>query len=204
MAKSNNLELIRVHLFDDVDRLKDQNINSKSIERIQRLRAAFTMWNKYPLKKDAEIRDYIMSFAGVARSAAYEDIQILKTILGEFNESSKEFHRLRFNTMISETYEMAKAKQDTKSMATASAHYAKYNQLDKEDSLKIPWDKIIPQNFEPTSDPTVIGIKAIPNIRARIDAMKKRYIDDIAEDINYEEIDFNEDQYFNNEETSLL
>lgn len=204
MAKSNTLELLRVHLFDDIDKLKNANLASQSIERIQRMRAAFVMWNKYPLKKDAEMRDYIMSFGGVQKTAAYQDIQLLKILLGEFNETSKEFHRFKFNSMINKAYEMAEHKKDAKAMAAAAANYAKFNQLDKEDAVKIPWDEIIPQRFEPTSDPSVIGIKPVKNIQARIEAMKRKYIDDIADDISFESVDFDEESYFENEKTNIL
>ena len=125
MAKSNTLELLRVHLFDDIDKLKNANLASQSIERIQRMRAAFVMWNKYPLKKDAEMRDYIMSFGGVQKTAAYQDIQLLKILLGEFNETSKEFHRFKFNSMINKAYEMAEqctANRDRNTRSRAAAY----------------------------------------------------------------------------------
>lgn len=199
MAKPKTLELCRLHLFDDVDKMNEEGLSIQSQNRILRLRAAFNMWNKYPLKKEAEIRDFIMKQSGVERSAAYQDIQILKTLLGDFAESSKEFHRFRFNHMIANTYAMAERKQDARGMAAASGNYAKYNMLDKEDSVKIDWDQIIPQRFEPTSDPTVIGIKPVANIQDKINEMKKRYANDIIEDIDFEEVDFNEDDYFKDE-----
>lgn len=204
MAKPQTLELCRLHLFDDIERLQENKISQQGIDRILRLRAAFTMWNKYPRKKEAEIRDYIMQQSGVERTAAYEDIQILKTLLGEFAESSKEFHRFRFNFMIENAYDLAERKQDARAMAAAAGNYAKYNQLDKDDAVKIPWDEIVPQTFEPTSDPSVIGIKPVANIREKIAAMKRKYINDIAEDIDFEEVDFNEEEFFRNEEKNIL
>jgi len=197
MAKPQTLELCRLHLFDDVDKLKQVSVSQQGIDRILRLRSAFNMWNKYPLKKEAEIRDFIMKQSGVERTTAYEDIQILKILLGDFQETSKEFHRFRFNHMIDKAFEMAERKQDGRGMATAAGNYAKYNKIDQEDVLKIPYEDIVPQPFEPTSDPTVIGIKPIPNIREKIGAMKKKYMNDIAEDITYEETDFNAEEYFN-------
>lgn len=196
MGKPQTLELCRVHLFDDVDKMRENKLSQQAIDRISRLRAAFTLWNSYPLKKDAEIRDYIMRFSGVNKTAAYEDIQILKILLGDFAEAPKAYRRFQFNAMVEETYEMAKRRKDPKAMAAISATHGKYNQLDKEDAEKIPWDEIVVQPFEPTSDPTVIGIKPIANIREKIAAMKKKYMSDIAEDIDYEDVDFDEDKYF--------
>lgn len=204
MAKPQTLELCRVHLFDDIDRLKNNSLSQQAIDRILRLRAAFNLWNKYPLKKEAEIRDFIMKHAGVERTAAYEDIQILKILLGDFQETSKEFHRFRFNHMIDKAYEMAERKQDARGMATAAGHYAKYNKIDQDEAVKIPYEDIVPQTFEPTSDPTVIGIKPIPNIREKIAGMKRKYMADIAEDITFEETDFNEEEFFADEKENLL
>jgi hypothetical protein len=200
MAKPQTLELCRVHLFDDVEKLKNNNLSQQAIDRIVRLRAAFNLWNKYPLKKEAEIRDFIMKYSGVERTSAYEDIQILKILLGDFQETTKEFHRFRFNHMIEKAYEMAERKKDGRGMAAAAGHYAKYNKIDQEDAIKIPYDEIVPQPFEPTSDPTVIGIKPVANIREKIASMKKRYFADIVEDITYEEVDFNEEEYFADEQ----
>jgi beta-glucosidase-like glycosyl hydrolase len=204
MAKPQTLELCRLHLFDDVDKLKKNSLSQQAIDRILRLRAAFNLWNKYPLKKEAEIRDFIMKHAGVEKTAAYEDIQILKILLGDFQETSKEFHRFRFNHMIDKAFEMAERKQDARGMATAAGHYAKYNKIDQEEAVKIPYEDIVPQTFEPTSDPTVIGIKPIPNIREKIAGMKRKYMADIAEDITFEETDFNEEEFFADEKENLL
>lgn len=204
MAKPQTLELCRVHLFDDVEKLRNVSLSQQAIERILRLRAAFNLWNKYPLKKEAEIRDFIMKQSGVEKTSAYEDIQILKILLGDFQETSKEFHRFRFNHMIDKAFEMAERKQDARGMATAAGHYAKYNKIDQEEALKIPYEDIVPQTFEPTSDPTVIGIKPIPNIREKIAGMKRKYMADIAEDITFEETDFNEEEFFADEKENLL
>lgn len=164
------------------------------IERILRMRSAYTLWLEHPLKKDAEIRDHLLNF-GINRSQAYEDIQILKLLLGDMTETSKTFHRFKFNSMIQNAYDRAERKDDTRTMATAAGLYAKYNQLDREDAFRIPWDEIVPQRFEPSSDPTVIGIKPVAGIRDKIKALKEKYLNDI-EDIDYEDADFDEKTLF--------
>ena len=50
----------------------------------------------------------------------------------------------------------------------------------------------------------MIGIKPIPNIREKIAGMKKKYMADIAEDITFEETDFNEEEFFADEKENLL
>jgi hypothetical protein len=196
MSKPNTLELCRVHLFDNKDDLQKNSIPEMLIERIIRIRSAYMLWLEHPRKKDAEIRDHLLNF-GVNKSSAYEDIQIIKLLLGDFTETSKAFHRFKFNAMIQNAYDLAERKKDGRSMVAAAAQYGKFNQLDREDSFKIPFDEIVVQPFEPTSDPTPIGIKPVANIKEMIAAMKNKYMQDIAEDIDYEDADFNEDELFN-------
>ncbi|MDR1981339.1 MAG: hypothetical protein LBQ39_06960 [Tannerellaceae bacterium] len=196
MSKPNTLEVCRLHLFDDVDTLRRKELAEMLVKRILRIRSAYTLWLEYPRKKDAEIRDHLMTF-GIKKSEAYEDIQIIKLLLGDMTETSKAFHRFRFIAMVEKAYDLAERKKDPKAMVAAADKYAKYNQLDKEDALRIPWDEIIIQPFEPTSDPTVIGIKPIANIREKIEGMKAKYAQDIIEDINFEEVDMDEESIFN-------
>jgi hypothetical protein len=194
MPKPNTLEICRGHLFDNKDELLKQAIPEMLIERIIRLRAAYTLWLEHPRKKDAEIRDFLLNF-GINKSAAYDDIQVLKVLLGDMTETSKAFHRFKFNSMIQNAYDLAERKKDARSMVAAADKYAKYNQLDKEDAFRIPWDEIVPQRFEPSSDPTVIGIKPVAGIQDKIKALKEKYLSDI-EDIEYEDVDFDEDSLF--------
>lgn len=203
MAKPQTLELCRVHLMDSVDDLRKANIAQQYIDRILRIRAAFNLWNSYPCKKEAEIRDFIMRQFKIDKSAAYEDIQIIKVLLGNFQETTKEYHRFKFNAWIEKAYDVAERKQNPIAMVASANAYGKFNKLDQEDVQKIPYEDIVPQPFEPTSDPTVIGIKQIPNIQEKIRAMKAKYMQDIAEDITFEEVDFNEDDIFN-EKANIL
>ena len=200
MPRPDTLEICRVHLFDEKEELQKQSLPDATIERIIRIRAAYMFWLAHPRNADAEIRDFLLNF-GVNKSAAYEDIQIIKILLGNATETSKAFHRFKFNSMILNAYEVAEKKHDTRSMVSSSAQYARYNQLDKEDAYKIPWNEIVPQPFEPTSDPSVIGIKPIANIQEKIRALKEKYFKDI-EDIEYEAEDLNEENLFT-EKTGL-
>ncbi|MDR0685960.1 MAG: hypothetical protein LBF79_00655 [Dysgonamonadaceae bacterium] len=185
------MEKCRIHLFDDTDSMREQSLPDTLIARIVRLRSAYTLWLNSPSKKDVEIRDHIMAVGKVNQSIAYEDIKLIKILLGEMTETSSAFHRFKFNNMIMSAYHLAEKRKDTRSMVAASAQYAKYNKLDKEEPQKIPWDEIIPQQFEPVSDPSVIGIKPVANIQQRIAELKKKYSNEI-EDIQFESVDFDE------------
>ncbi|MBD8349356.1 hypothetical protein [Dysgonomonas sp. HGC4] len=190
MRKETTLVLCHRHLYDDVDTLEKEKISPQIINRIKRIRLIYTIWNDYPLKKDKEMRDTLVSMFGISQSEAYEDIKITKQLLGDINAASKAFHRFKVNAIFMEALDLARIKKNPIAMIMAGDKYAKYNQLDKEDALEFPWDEIIPQQFVPTSDPSVIGIKPISNIQERIAAMKKKYEADI-EYVDFEEIGIN-------------
>lgn len=190
------LEICKSSLWDDIDKMNEKGVPSILQERILRIRDVYNIWLNFPSKKDQEIVTELIQRYGIQKSAAYEDVRIIKTLLGDLNKASKEFHRWKFNNMINKAYEMAERRGDTKSMVAASDKYAKYNQLDKEDVLDNPWEVIAIQPFEPTSDPTVIGIKPVPNIKEKIAKKIAQYWNEDVETVTWEEVDFNEEELF--------
>jgi len=196
MAKRETYDICVQHLYDDVDKLS--HLPQQQRDKLLRIRSGYTIMNEFPSKKDREIIQHLQNQFGIERSAAYEDLRLIKDLLGSINRQSKDWHRFKFNNMIQKSYEMAELKNDPDSMVKAANTYGKYNQLDKEDAERIPWEEIIPQLYEPTDDPTVLGIKRVPNIREKIAAMKNKYMGDI-EDVTYEEMDLRELEKYANQ-----
>ena len=100
--------------------------------------------------------------------------------------------------MLLETYNMAKARKDTKAMAMAAKELGKVNRVDLEDEKVLPYDDIVIQPFTPSSDPTIIGLKVIPNleeVKARLRKQMAMDNPDI-EDIEYEPADLEEESLF--------
>ena len=93
--------------------------------------------------------------------------------------------------MILETYQMAKKQKDTKTMERAATSYAKFNNVNVEDEQSVPYDMIVVQPFTATDDPSVLGIKPIPNIEQKISALIEKYSAQSLdiEDIEYEQPD---------------
>lgn len=135
---------------------------------------------------------------GISRVTAYADLAVVKTLLPTISTSSRDYHRWRYNEMIVETYQMAKKRKDTKTMERAASSYAKYNRIDVEDETAVPYDVIVVQPFTATSDPSVLGIKPIPNIQDKIQAMLKKYRAESMdiEDVEFEEADLELDTLF--------
>jgi hypothetical protein len=186
MSKQSPLELCNRHLFDDVNKL--QHLHEDTVKKLVRIREGYTLWNEYPNKRPKEIVDFLLSKNDINKSQAYEDVRLIQELLGNINKASKDWHRFKFNSMVMKAYEVAEKKQDADAMQKAANTYAKFNQLDKEDANALPWEEIVPQTFVPSNDPSLLGIKPIPNINKKIADLKKKYENDI-EDVTFENID---------------
>lgn len=199
MARNDRLTLCEQYLFEDKDKLT--HLPSGDVDIIIRVRTAYVYMRDFPTKRDREVRDFIMAEFGVQKSVAYEYIKLAQFLVGHFNKNSKDWLRFRTNALIEETREFAKKVKDAGAMARCEANMIKANSLDKEDEEIIDWDKIYIQPFVPTSDPTVIGLKPIPNILQKIESLKKKYFDEIqAVDVEYVDETYKSEDVFLTEE----
>lgn len=183
------------HLFSSTDEMQKAHIPEIIQNRILRIRDLYSFWLKFPNTKDVDIVRELRKRYGISQNIAYQDLRLIKDILGELNKSSRDFYRYKFNKMIERSFEVAERKGDAKAMAAASAAYGKFNKLDKEDPQDLGYDKIIPQNFEITDDPSILGFKKIPDVKERINKLIKEMGQDI-QDVQYEEVEYNEEDIF--------
>ena len=192
------IDTARDHLFADVQDMQRAGLPLATQEHIFRLRDLYNFWLQHPRIKDKEIILKLQQDYKLGKSQAYSDLSILKLLLGEFQKTSKDYHRYRFIEMINEAYEVARVNKDAKAMATAADKYAKYTQLDKEDEINFDYDKIAVQAFVPTDDPSVAGFKPVPNLREVIRNTIKKYEKECeySEFVEVEEADFNPDNIF--------
>lgn len=184
MPRPTTLEICRQHLYHDADQ-----IPVAYQERIKRIRVGYTFWYEFPTKREPEVRDLLMNEFGVVKSTAYEDITIIKVLLGDIKSPGKEWMRYRVNTMLDKAYALAEKKKDPKGMAIAADKLGKYNMLDKPDAEPLPFEEIVPQPFEPTDDPTPLGLKKDPKIREKKNKLLEKYHAEIEiTDVPYDEI----------------
>ena len=188
MAQHNTLDVCRVDLFTAEDELR-QRYPEVIVARVLRVREEYNWFISNPDAKDRQFIDNAVSRFGISKVLAYSDLAIVKAMLPHLSQASRDFHRYRYNEMILETFQMAKKRKDTKTMEKAASSYAKFNRVDLEDEQAVPYDLIVVQPFTATDDPSVLGIKPIPNIQERIDALLKKYQ---AENIDIEDIEFEE------------
>ncbi len=203
MAYPNALELCRSDLFTKEDELR-QAYPQLLVDKVLRVRDMYNWCIANPDAKDRQFVEQELSRYDISKVVAYSDLAIVKTLLPTLATASRDFHRWRYNEMILETYQMAKKRKDTKTMEKAASSYAKYNRIDLEDEQAVPYEMIVVQPFTATSDPTVLGIKPIPNINDKIKTMLNKYRAETIdiEDITFEEADLEEESLFppNNKE----
>lgn len=188
MNKQANIDKFHEILFKDFDDLK---LSADEKKMLRRYRTVFTLCLDNPSIPDTEIRDFLMNEYGICQALAYRDIMNTRMLLGNMQNAGKEWIRYMVNQTLQKAIEDAKAmgKKGIKLMIMAADKLGKYNRLDKEDALEIPWDEIIPQSIEPTTDPTVLGIKPLANKEEAIRKMYEKYKDEIdIEDVNYEPV----------------
>lgn len=180
-------EYSRLVVMDD-DELQRQNVAAAIRERLKRLRGLYAYWLQFPSKFDKEIVDQDMKLFRVSRAQAYEDLHLVQILLGNLQQASKEFMRWKINRDLEADLKLARSKGDLRAVASIEKNRIMNNRTDKDDEPELEFDKIVPQNFELTDDPTVIGIAKVTGLRDKIRRLKKKYGDTRIEDAQYEEI----------------
>lgn len=170
------------------DELFERRIAQTVIERIHRLRGLYAYWLQFPQKFDQDIVQYDMAMFRVGKSQAYDDLHLVHTILGNLQQASKDFMRWKINQDLEQDLKAARRAGDHRSVAAIEKNRIINNRTDKEDELELEFDKIIPQQFVPVDDPTVLGIKKLPDLRNRIRMLVKKYSDNSVQFAEYEEL----------------
>ena len=194
------IDIARTDLFTAEEELR-QRFPDVVVNRLLRVRDLYNWCIANPDAKDRQFVEVAMDRYSISKPLAYSDLSVIKAMLPHLAQASRDFHRWRYNEMILETYQMAKKRKDTKTMEKAASSYAKFNRIDLEDEQAVPYDLIVVQPFTATDDPSVLGIKPIPNIQEKIQKMIAKYRAETIdiEDVEYEEADLEEDVLFNDE-----
>jgi hypothetical protein len=182
-----DLDKYQGYLAKDENELIDDGLPVEVIERVIRFRALYTYWCRFSSKSVREMVEYDMQYNKISESQAYDDIHCIQIVMGNLQEASKKFHRWRVNQMIEEDRKAAKRDGDWRAVASMQKNYILNNQTDKEDTPDLAFDKIVPAKLLPTEDPTVIGIKKLPDLRKRQEKMLKKYGAE-AEYVTYQEL----------------
>lgn len=187
MSLPASIDLYHDNLFRDEKEMVEAHVPPAVMERVLRLRSVFTYWRRFPSLDTREMVKWCMQANSVKERTAYDDIYIVKQLLGAFNKDSMEWHQYFFNQKILEIYKKALAAGDYKSAERALSDYAKYNRLDKDPEKANDYTQIVPELLKPTSNPEVIGIEPMANLREEIRKYNQQYGMDVV-DADFEEV----------------
>lgn len=203
MSQPNIVDIAKADLYSPREELLERYAVGQ-VEHLIRLRDMVSWSLANPDAKDRQFVEEIRQRYHISHVKAYADLKIVKVLLPNLSETSREFHRWKFNEMIMETYQMAKKRKDTRTMEKAAASYAKFNRIDIEDEQAVPYHMIVVQPFFPTTDPRVVGINPVPNIEERIRKLTKELSVSNPDTLNveYEEADLNFEEIFEEEDNT--
>ena len=177
-----NIDQYQLNLFSSVEEMRNNNVAEHIIVRLLRLRALYTFWLNFPMKTTREMVQQDMTMhPDIKQREAYDDIKLIKILIGNLEAESKEWHRHVFNRRTDEVFHQAMRDHDNRAAEKANADYAKYNRVGEIDPQPFDYDDIIPHQIEPTDDPTVIGIAPIKDLRGSIRRLKKKLGADIQD-----------------------
>lgn len=182
MSLPAKIDEYQLNLFASVDDMNERNVPQHIQVRLLRLRALYTFWLNFPSKTTREMVQQDMTMhPDIKQREAYDDIRLIKILIGNIEAETKEWHRFVFNRRTEEVYRQAMRDHDNRAAEKANADYAKYNRVGEIDPQPFDYDDIIPHQIEPTDDPTVIGIAPVKDLRGKIQRMKRKLGADIQD-----------------------
>ena len=192
MSKPSTLQKFYDCFMDDLS--VNTTLTPVEKEQLIRYRHAFHTMLECPWTSTSELRDELMNRYGISESQAYRDIQNLEILKGNVQNTAQSFQLYKINQALDLALKLAIENKDPEAIAKVSAVIGKYNRLDKEQSIRIPTEDIIPPAIEFTSNPEILGIKISDRVkenpRAYIESLINKYTNSInlENSIDYEDI----------------
>lgn len=184
------LEACHKDLFSDLKDL-EQRYAPETVQKVLRVRDMYLHMLKTPSLTDSEIIRTFTTRYKISRPTAYSDLACVKALLPMLSKEARDFHRWRTLEMLLETYRIAKAKMDVRTMERVSASYGKVTNADKPEEQTIDMSKVVPVQWVPTDDPTVLGLPRLENREEKIRELLKEFSSKTPDilDVDYEEPD---------------
>jgi hypothetical protein len=164
-------------LFEDesLDKFSD-----KDQEIIKRYMAVHAKWLDNPMISDKKLIEFLKSKFTISQTQAYRDLANIKEIFGNIRQSNKELIRYSITESLKKAYNTCIAKGDMFNAINALNSIAKYNRLDQDDPDPIPYENIIPQTFEVTTDIKVFNPKFNDELfYEKLDKLKRKFLGEI-------------------------
>jgi hypothetical protein len=175
------VEKIEINLFKSKgDSKVVLSSNEETIK--ERYQKTFVHWHAHPELRDTQIIEYLINDCSVSMSQAYRDLPNIKYLLGNVRNASKEWHRYMVVEMCKEAFQKAKAKKNWIAMILAADKIGKYTQCDKDEQERMPWNEIVPPEFEASTDITLLNPKLYnPEIEELRSRLRAKYSGEVSD-----------------------
>ena len=179
LPKMETRDKIYLHLFKSDEEAKNF-LAPHELEIKRRWIAIYSKWLDDPFLPVSDMVKFIESggegaFSKMDRSTAYRDVEIVQSMLGNMKNATKSWVRHLVYESSMQALGWAVDDKDAKAVAAIADKLIKAFNLDKEDVDPMDWEKMVPPNFEPTDDITVLGVDPIENIESRRKALRKMF-----------------------------
>jgi hypothetical protein len=173
--KNTTLDIIQASLVDNPGNPRIK-LTTEQQQIKKRWISAFVFWVEEPTLPDKKIVNFLVNEFGIGERQAYTDLISIKQLLGNVSLASKQWYRYLVLNMAHTAFDKAKDKDDPGSMVAAGNLIVKATQLDKAEIDDLPWDQMVPPNFEPSPDISVLGFRPDPNIEEKRRKMREKYL----------------------------
>ena len=172
------IERTQEYLFASEEEMKQARLPEPVRTRLFRIRDMYLYWLRTPRLTDGAVVQELQRKYKLSTTVAYDDVRLIKTILGNLNQATEDYYRWVFLQRAEEGFQMARTNNDPNAFARVLATYGKYTKLDKEKHEGPDYSMIVPQTFEISSDPEVAGFKKIPNVEEKARKIMAEFIQD--------------------------
>lgn len=164
----NTAEKTAKYLFATPEEMDEAGLAPAMREHLLRLRKGYVYWTSRPSLFDRQVIEFIESESGVSYRTAWEDVKIIKQLLGNMQDASQQYQRWLFQQRWEEAWDAARmSEHPARDMASLLATFARAARLDKPELSAPDYSQIVPETFEITADPEDAGFKRIPGIEEK-------------------------------------
>ncbi len=182
------MQTLETILFKTEESKEIQELNAEQQLKLSQYKVGYVFWFSHPEYAEKQVSEYLrVQFPELNFWTANYMVQAIKRFLGDVRVANKEWQRYMLVETAKRMLAVAEAQNDVKGMGIALNLIGKYTKLDKTEADEIPFDLIVPANFEPSSDISVVSEKLkIENITEKRNKLREKYkksfdIEDVEE-----------------------
>ena len=185
MPRNDKLDILHKYLFTT----EEIKLSPSDKIMLERVKSAYTVWLDKPTLSEASMRDYLIANFKISKVQALQDLAYIRILLGNVQNAGKEFYRYKVNNLMDEAAVAAVAGNHAKakSLTKIAEIIIKNNRCDQDDGEKMSYGDIVPVQWDMSVDPAIAGVNRSPEVMARAEKLRKKYMDEVAEDIECED-----------------